>query len=93
MADYFLPNYWSDVMPQVPFESLPGIVGFVARAVNSHEGFRLSFSPENIIQIENPIQHIRKPNEMRYSMNLDVDTSAIDWVDEALAESFRLRRF
>lgn len=80
-------------MPQEPFESLPGIVGFVARAVSSPEEFRFSFSHEPASENQILAQHIRKPKEKPTSIDLDIDTSVIDWVDEALADSFRLRRF
>ncbi len=80
-------------MQRAQFESLPGIVGFVARAVSSPEEFRLAFPAAASSEEDSFAQAIRKPNKKPFSTNLDIDASMIGWVDEALADSFRLRRF
>ncbi|MBX3114380.1 MAG: hypothetical protein KF836_07415 [Fimbriimonadaceae bacterium] len=73
------------------FESLKGLVGFVSRSVNVGSAFSLDFEPgqEQLIEVNRSETEINSP----IPMAANTDSSVLDWMDEALGEALRLRRF
>lgn len=73
------------------FESLKGLVGFVSRSVNVGSAFSLDFEPGQEQLIEDYCSETEINSSMQTAVN--TDSSVLDWMDEALGEALRLRRF
>ncbi|QYK54412.1 MAG: hypothetical protein KF824_05815 [Fimbriimonadaceae bacterium] len=73
------------------FESLKGLVGFVARSVNIQSAFSLNFEPE--LEKSADINYSEAEYNLSTPKAINTDSSVLDWMDEALGEALRLRRF
>lgn len=73
------------------FESLKGLVGFVSRSVNVGSAFSLGFEPE--LEKSAEVNYSETEYNLSTPSTANTDSSVLDWMDEALGEALRLRRF